>query len=86
MKVIFSKAAQVFFYLFQIVETWIVLKVYVLAVKGGNPNHQITFKEACYILLLPMTVKLHKVFSGSLHNDCFSAFFGYIAIFFLQKS
>ena len=70
----------------QFFETWVVFKIYVLAIKGGNPNHQITFKEACFMLLLPITTPLHKVFSLWLHNDVFSVLFGYIAIFLLQKS
>ena len=77
---------QCIFFLLQLFETWIVFQIYLSAIKRGNHNHKTTFNEALFILILPISTKIHNIFNNSLHNDCFSVTFGYIAILFLQKS
>ena len=67
-------------------ETYIVMQIYLAAIRGGDKERKISYHEAIFVVLMPFSTKTHYTFISSLHNDFFSVALGYLAILCLQHS
>ena len=74
------------FSLLTVLETYVVLQIYLAALRDGRKDRKFTFEEALLVTLVVLSPKTHYIFILSMHNDFFSVAFGYLAILSLQHS